>query len=95
VVICIPPAIPASEQQLQCLYASQQQKLKIIACKHCSQNNKILIRDKILSNDEINAETAFTMICTEYLQETSLIPEFQMSDFYLEGPNNQNLKIRI
>ena len=50
-VICIPPAIPASEQQLQCLYASQQQKLKIIACKHCSQNNKILIRDKNLFLD--------------------------------------------
>lgn len=52
-----------------------------------------LINDKLNNIDGLNSESAFTLICSDYLQESSLIPEFQQSYFFKDGPNNQNLKI--
>lgn len=52
-----------------------------------------LVTDRLTSNDEMNAEHAFTMICADYLQESSLIPEFQYSFYFKEEPSHHNLKI--
>ncbi|MEI7474812.1 MAG: AIPR family protein [bacterium] len=51
------------------------------------------VNDKLSGEDGFNAENAFTLICADYLQETVEIPDFQISDYYLEKKGGQDLKI--
>lgn len=52
-----------------------------------------LINDKLSGEEGFNAENAFTMICSDYLQETIEIPDFQIAEYYLEKKSSQDLKI--
>jgi hypothetical protein len=52
-----------------------------------------LIIDKIIENEDLNKEGAFTEICSEYLQEASLISDFHHVYYFKEEANNQNQKI--
>jgi hypothetical protein len=52
-----------------------------------------LIIDKTIENEDLNKEGAFTEICSEYLQESFLINEFQHAYFFKEEANSQNQKI--
>lgn len=52
-----------------------------------------LVNEKLFGSEELNSEAAFCEIVTEYLEESSLIPEFQHSFFFKEEESNKNLKI--
>ena len=54
---------------------------------------KSLIEEKILHDDQLNAESSFCEIVSEYLADSSLISGFQHSPYFKEETNNNNLKI--
>ena len=52
-----------------------------------------LVDEKLSDSQHLNSETAFSELYTEYLQEGSLIPEYQHSYFYKSEQNNKTTKI--
>ena len=54
---------------------------------------KTLIEEKIIQDNQLNAEGAFCHIAAEYLSESSLISNFQPSPYYKENDMGRKLKI--
>ncbi|TXD62759.1 AIPR family protein [Polaribacter sp. IC066] len=54
---------------------------------------KSLIQEKISQDSQLNAESAFCEIASDYLADSSLISGFQHSYYFKEENNNSNLKI--
>ena len=54
---------------------------------------KSLIEEKFVQDSQLNAESAFCEIVSDYLADSSLITEFTHSPYFKEGQSGQNLKI--
>ncbi|APG66305.1 hypothetical protein LPB136_13390 [Tenacibaculum todarodis] len=54
---------------------------------------KSLVEEKLSKDTHLNAESAFSEICSEYLVDSSLISNFQHSQYFKEVVGGRNLKI--
>lgn len=54
---------------------------------------KSLIEEKFIQDPQLNAESAFCEIISDYLEDSSLITEFIHSPYFKEEQKGQNLKI--
>ena len=54
---------------------------------------KSLIEEKFIQDPQLNAESAFCEIISDYLEDSSLITEFTHSPYFKEEQKGQNLKI--
>lgn len=54
---------------------------------------KTLVEEKIINDNQLNAESAFCQISAEYLIDSSLISNFNPSSYYMENDLGRNLKI--
>jgi hypothetical protein len=54
---------------------------------------KTLVEERIINDNQLNAESAFCQISADYLIDSSLISGFQPSPYYMENDLGRNLKI--
>ena len=54
---------------------------------------KSLIEEKIFQDQQLNAESAFSEIVSDYLADSSLISSFQHSPYFKENDGGRSLKI--